>query len=116
MKELTCIICPNGCRLIVDDDLNISGNLCNRGEQFAKQELTNPQRSITSTCKTKFINVPVVPVKTDGTIAKDLIKEIVKEINKVTIIERLGIGEIVIENVLNTGVNIIMCTNILKEE
>lgn len=116
MKELTCIICPNGCHLEVDEALNVSGNMCNRGKEFALQELTNPQRTITSTCKTKFINVPVVPVKSDGTINKDLIKDVVKEINKTIIEEKLGIGDIVIKNVLNSGVNIVVSSNILKEE
>ena len=116
MKELTCIVCPNGCHLIVDDNLNVSGNICNRGKEFALQELSNPQRTITTTCKTKFIDIPVVPVKTDGTINKDLIQDVVKEINKITIEEKLGIGDIVIKNVLNTGVNIVMSSNILKEE
>ena len=27
MKELICIMCPKGCRLTVDDDLNVTGNL-----------------------------------------------------------------------------------------
>ena len=115
MKELTCIICPNGCQLTIDADLNVSGNMCDRGKQFALQEIQNPQRTITTTCKTKFIGYPVVPVKSDGTINKDLIKDVIKEINKITISDKLGIGDIVIENVLNTGVNIVLSSNILKE-
>lgn len=115
MKELTCIVCPNGCRLTIDDDLNVTGNICKRGEEFAKQELTNPQRSVTSTCKTSFIDYPVVAVKTDKTVNKDMVKDVIKEINKITIDSRLGIGEIVIKDVLKTGVNVVLCTNDLKE-
>ena len=116
MKELTCIICPNGCHLLIDDELNVTGNICNRGVGFAKQELTNPQRSVTTTVKTTFKNNPVVPVKTSGTVNKDLVIKVVEEVNKITVSNKLGINDIVIKNVLNTGVDVIMCSNALMEE
>ena len=53
MKELTCIVCPRGCRLKVDDDLNVTGNFCPRGAQYAKDELTDPKRMITSFVRVK---------------------------------------------------------------
>ena len=115
MKEFTCIICPNGCHLSIDDNNVVSGNICKRGEVFALQEINNPQRSVTTTCKTIFKDNPVVPVKTDGTVKKDLVKKVVEEVNKVIIDKPLGIGEIVINNVLNSNVNIIMCSNDMKE-
>ena len=115
MKELTCIVCPNGCHLNIDENMNVTGNICKRGEEFAKQELINPQRSVTTTCKTIFADNPVVAVKLDGTVNKNIVKDIVKEINKKTIDSRIGIGEIVIKDILKTGVNVILCTNDLKE-
>ena len=53
MKELICILCPRGCRLKVDDNLNVTGNFCPRGIIYAKTEITNPTRSLTSTVKIK---------------------------------------------------------------
>ena len=44
MRELICIMCPKGCRLTVDDDLNVSGNSCVRGVTYGKQEVTDPRR------------------------------------------------------------------------
>ena len=49
MKELICIVCPKGCRLKVDNEFNVTGNGCNRGIKYAKDELTNPTRMVTST-------------------------------------------------------------------
>ena len=115
MREFTCIICPNGCNLMVDDDLNVSGNLCPRGKQFALNEITNPKRTITSTCKTVFNDVPVIAVKTDGEVNKDDVKRVIEEINKVVINKRMKIGDIVINNVLNSGVNIVISSNLLME-
>ena len=116
MKELTCIICPNGCNLIVDDNNVVTGNMCKRGAEFGIEELTNPQRTLTTTCKTAFIDTPVVPVKTDRTIKKELLQEAVKEVNKVIIDKPLKMGDIVIKNILGTDANIVMCSNILKEK
>jgi len=116
MKELVCINCPNGCELIVDENtLEVSGNKCPKGIDFAKNELTNPQRTICSTVKTIFIDCPVLPVRVSKEIPKDKIFDVMKEINKVVVKERIGCGDIVIKNVLNLGVDIIATSERLKE-
>ena len=51
MKEFICIECPKGCRLKVDDEMNVTGNTCIRGKTYAINELTCPKRVITSTPK-----------------------------------------------------------------
>ena len=53
MKEFICIVCPKGCRLTVDDNGNVSGNTCIRGEKYGKQEAIDPKRTLTSTVKIK---------------------------------------------------------------
>lgn len=116
MKELTCIICPNGCTLSIDDELNVSGNLCPRGKEFALNEIKDPKRSITTTCKTIFKNVPVIAVRSDGEVRKDDVIKVIDEINKVVIDSKMKIGDVVIKNVLGSGVNIILSSNALMEE
>lgn len=116
MKELTCIICPNGCNLVIDDNKNVTGNNCKRGIDFAIQELTNPVRTISSTVRTTFPNIPVVSVKLDKEVSKDKIFKCMEEINKVVIDKPLGINDVVIKNVANTDSNVILTTNILKED
>lgn len=116
MQRLTCIICPNGCLLTIDEKGEVSGNICKRGESFAKEEITNPKRSLTSTCKTIYKDIPVIAVRSDGLLPKDLIKDAIKEINKLVIDKPLPIGEVVIKNILNTNVNIILSSNALKEK
>ena len=116
MKELTCIICPNGCSLSIDNELNVTGNLCPRGKEFAINEIKDPKRSITSTCKTVFKDIPVIAVRSDSEVKKDDVKKVIEEINRITIDKRLPIGEIIIKNVINSGVNIILSSNALMEE
>ena len=112
MKELTCIVCPRGCRLFIDDELNVTGNSCPRGAQYAKDELTNPKRMITSVVRVKNREDTVVSVKTSTSIPKRMIFEVMNELNKVGVDAPTHIGDIVIKNVLNTGADIVITKNI----
>ena len=52
MEEYTCIVCPNSCRITVSETkqgLEIHGNQCVRGADFARKEHTEPMRMFTST-------------------------------------------------------------------
>lgn len=119
MKEMTCIVCPNGCRLQIDDsgsELLVSGNQCKRGAAFAATELTHPMRTICSTVNTCFAEIPVVPVRVSAEIPKERIFDVMCEINKVKLTERLGTGDPVIRDVLGLGVDVIVTSDILKGE
>lgn len=110
MKKITCIICPNGCLLEVDkqgDEYIVAGNMCKKGTEFAVNEMTNPKRSVCSTVKTSYESVPRLPVRTEGEIPLECVFKIMGEINKVIIDHPVHSGEIIIKNVLGTGVNII---------
>ena len=112
MKELTCIVCPRGCRLTIDDNLNVTGNSCPRGAQYAKDELTNPKRMITSFVRVKNRENTVVSVKTSTSIPKGMIFDVMNEIDKVRVTAPTKIGDVAIKNVLNTGADIIITKNI----
>lgn len=118
MKELVCIVCPNGCTLHIEGDgkdIKISGQKCRKGLTFAQNEMTNPMRSICSTVRTAFSETPVLPVKVSCEIPKGKIFEVMRKINRVTVQERIGTGDIIIKNVCGTNADIIATSNILKE-
>ena len=111
--ELTCICCPNGCRLKVNKEKKkVRGNKCPRGEEYGINEITNPLRIVTSTVKIKNGEYDVIPVKTEKAISKKLIFKAMEEINKVIVEAPIKMGDIVIENILNTGVNVIATRDI----
>lgn len=113
MKKLVCITCPNGCHLEIDENtLEVKGNKCKRGEVFARAEMTKPTRSVTSTVRTVFENMPVVSVKTNGEIAKDKIMELMKLLKTVTVSDHHKIGEVVLPNVLESGVDVVFTKNV----
>lgn len=115
-KELICICCPKGCHLKVDEkNLTVSGNGCPRGAEYGANEVTNPVRIITSTVKINGGDASVVPVKTEHAIPKGLTMKCMEEINKVQISAPVKIGDIVIENVLGTGINVVATKNVSKK-
>lgn len=108
-QELICIACPMGCHLEidVDNDYAVTGNQCKRGEAYGKKELTNPTRIVTSTVKITGGIYPRIPVKTSGEIPKNLIFKVMNELVTIELVSPITVGEIIINNVLGTGVNIV---------
>lgn len=67
-RELTCISCPMGCQMTVlmdDESIRVTGNACKRGEVYARKEVTNPRRVVTSTVKVNGGEFARVSVKTE---------------------------------------------------
>lgn len=107
MKKFICIECPKGCHLTVDDELNVTGNTCPRGKKYAINEVTCPKRVITSTAVIKSKLVSRLPVMSENEVPKEKMFEVVKEIAKLRLQAPIKCRDVVIENVCDTGVNII---------
>ena len=112
MKEMTCIVCPRGCHLVVDDDLNVTGNFCPRGKAYAISELTHPVRMITSTVRVINRENVVASVKTSEAIDKDKMFDVIDLINSLSIEAPCHVGDVLIHNVFGTNVDIIITKNI----
>jgi CxxC motif-containing protein len=109
-KDLICISCPIGCRLKVTgtpEDLKVSGNSCEKGLTYAHDEITNPTRMICTTVKIKGGIHKVIPVKTDKPIPEKYKLEVVKAVNKIELTSPVTMGDIIIPNLFETGVNIV---------
>ena len=116
VKELICIGCPLGCNLKVEisdnAEMKVSGNNCPRGGIYAKKELTNPTRVVTSTVKVENAAISAVSVRTESDIPKSKIQECVAALKNVELQAPVKIGDIVIENACGTGVNVIATKNV----
>ena len=112
-KELICIVCPKGCHLIIDDNLNVAGNGCNRGIKYGIDELTNPTRMVTSTVVVVNGEIPRLPVVTEKPIPKDKIMEVMQEINKVKVEAPIHIKDVIISNILGLGINVLATRDVL---
>lgn len=111
MRNLTCIGCPLGCSIQVEMEngeiMNVSGNTCKRGDDYARKEVVHPTRIVTSTvCVEKGV-IPMVSVKTETDIPKDKVMDIMKSIKAVKMKAPVHIGDVVLENAAGTGVRVI---------
>ena len=109
-RNLTCIVCPRGCQMVVtlSNDGRVEevvGNFCKRGVAYANDECTNPRRTVTSTMRTA--GGGVVAVKTHGSVPKEKMFDVMAEINRTTADDGVSIGDVLIENVCGTGVNVV---------
>ena len=114
--NLICIGCPLGCPLTVEMEGNevksVAGNTCPRGDAYAKKELTNPTRIVTSTVRVAGGKLPMVSVKTESDIPKSKIFDCVKALKDIEVTAPVKIGDVIVENVAGTGVNIIATKNV----
>lgn len=116
IKELTCIGCPLGCSLSVtlenDTVTAVNGNTCPRGDAYARKEVTNPTRIVTSTVRVNNGVSAMVNVKTASDIPKDKIFDCVAAIRDVVVDAPVAIGDVILADVAGTGVDIIAAKNI----
>ena len=114
IRELTCIVCPRGCQLKVELDdggavVSVSGNLCKRGNVYAVDECTNPMRVVTSTVRCE--DGTVVSCKTNTSIPKSLVFDAMKVINAARAKNNVKIGDVIVENILGTGADVVATSN-----
>ena len=118
MKELVCITCPNSCRMMVEQKGGKwigSGNRCPRGQKFAEDEMTCPKRTFSTTVRTAWKDVPVLPVRISQEIPKENIFDVMEVINRTTVRQSIGRDDVLIPNVLGLGADVIVTSDCLKE-
>lgn len=114
-KEMTCIVCPMGCCLEIETDgshYKITGNRCKRGEEYAVRELISPMRVLTSTVRLKNSYIRKLPVRTNGAIPKSLMFDCIDVLKTIELDPPVKIGDVIVKNILNTGVNVISSRSI----
>ncbi|NLY45806.1 MAG: DUF1667 domain-containing protein [Tissierella sp.] len=110
---MICIVCPIGCHLEVIEDATsesgyiVKGHKCDKGRVYGIKEMINPTRLITSTVIIKGGNLPRLPVRTDKEIPKNKIFDCMKIINEIEVEAPIKMGDILVENILETGSNIV---------
>lgn len=110
-RELICIGCPLGCMVTVEMEQgeikNISGHTCKRGEEYARKEVTNPTRIVTSTVRVEGGHLDMVSVKTESDIPKGKIFECVAALKDICVKAPVHIGDVIVSDVAGTGVNMV---------
>ncbi|MHA1215393.1 MAG: DUF1667 domain-containing protein [Candidatus Hodarchaeales archaeon] len=110
-KLITCIVCPKGCKITVREEepgkLVMSGYSCKRGKNYATNEFYHPSRLLATTIRIKNARIPLVPVRSKSPVPKELLMDIMDLIASETVEAPVKMGDVLIENILDTGVDII---------
>lgn len=111
IKNLVCIVCPLGCdlRAVTSGGRigEITGNTCPRGAEYARKELTDPRRVLTTTVSVRGGHLPAVSVKTLSDIPKDKIFQCMGELKNVVLEAPVDRGQVVSEDIAGTGVSVV---------
>jgi CxxC motif-containing protein len=117
-KELICIGCPMGCSLEIELEGDIvkkvSGNTCKIGENYAIKECTNPMRIVTSSIVVINGDTDMLSVKTEKDIPKNKIWDCIRELKDIKVNSPVNIGDIIVENIAETGVNVVATRKVNK--
>lgn len=117
-KDLICIGCPVGCSLQVILEqgkvVEVRGNSCPKGKSYGEKECTNPTRIVTSLVKVKGGEIKVVSVKTEKDIPKEKIIQCIEDLKGIIVEAPVNLGDIILENVAHTGVNVIATKSVLR--
>lgn len=112
-RIMTCIACPQGCRLEIEADgsrvISVAGNKCDRGDTYARQEVEAPVRTLTTSVLTKGLELKMLPVRTSGPIPKEKLFEAMEAVKRITVTSPVKAGEVVAENLLGLGANLLAC-------
>lgn len=110
-RRLTCIICPKGCSLRVRLEAGrvtlVEGNHCKRGAQYAEKEVTNPTRTVTTIIPVRGGREKMLSVKTRTDIPKAKVQACMRALKNVTAEAPVQIGNVILADVVETGVDII---------
>ncbi|HOO31679.1 MAG TPA: DUF1667 domain-containing protein [Thermotogota bacterium] len=116
-RKITCISCPLGCELSVEfdsDTVNVTGNRCPRGAEYAINEIRNPKRVVTSNVRVVGGKYPLASVKTTGAIPKERIFDLIEKLKDISLEAPVKIGQIVYSNLFDTGFDVVVTRPIEK--
>jgi CxxC motif-containing protein len=111
-RKMTCIQCPKSCSLAVDIEdgrvVHVNGNLCPKGEEYAKEEIENPSRILTATVLAQGLSLRMIPVRTDKPVPKARMREAASEIRKIRVTRAMKAGDVLVGDFCGLGLDLIV--------
>lgn len=119
-KSITCIICPNGCRMEAEyreeTGLIMDGFRCERGREYGKNEFFTPKRIFTSSIRISGANRKMLPVRSEGPVPKEKLIDCMKEIRKISLQAPIAEHQVIIPDILHIGTDIVSSMTIEREK
>lgn len=117
VDRLTCVLCPVGCELEVGRDaageLEVRGNQCDKGVPFAVEEVLRPMRNLATSVPVRGSAARMVSVRLSGPVPREMIFPVLAEVRKLRPEAPVRRGQVLVANVLDTGVDVIATRTVL---
>lgn len=111
LDRLTCVLCPVGCELEVREGaaggLEVQGNQCEKGVPFAVEEVLRPKRNLATSVPAAGTAAMMISVRLSGPVAREMVFPILAEIAKLRPAAPVRRGQVLVADVLGTGVDVI---------
>lgn len=118
-RKITCIECPTGCTVTVAVEdgkvVRVDGFGCRRGRDYAISEVEQPERLLTTTVPACNLAVRMVPVRTSRPIPRDMRTQAMETIRQVRVRHAVKVGDVIIENLLGLGVDVVATREIVSD-
>jgi CxxC motif-containing protein len=118
-QRLSCIVCPLSCegKVVYENGQikEIIGFACQRGLNYAREEVTAPKRTLTTTLRIRNGELPLLPVVSKPTLPKDQVVACARYLATVTVEAPVQEGDVVYGNILDLGVDIVATRDILQK-
>lgn len=119
-KTITCTVCPNGCLVEAEytckEDLVLTGYGCKRGIKYCEDECFAPKRTFTSSVRINGAGRAMMPVRTNASIDKDMLMRCADEVHTITVEAPVKNHEVIRENFLGTGADLIATMTLERED
>ncbi len=109
-KTITCILCPNSCEITFD----LLGGMCGKGAEYVKNEILDPKRTLTTSVKVLGGVMPLVSVKTTGTIPKEKLREAMRLVSTITVEAPVKSGQVLQSDFIDEGISLIATKSVAK--
>jgi CxxC motif-containing protein len=121
MKQMTCILCPNGCELDVTysgeptaEAIRVEGSLCPKGDDYALEELLHPKRTLTTSVLVRGGDQPQASVKTTAPIPRESVVSAREALRGAVLDAPVAIGDVVARNVAGTGIDVVVTRTVAR--
>ena len=116
--QFICVVCPISCPVNAEwndtELLSIDHAQCKLAWEFIGSEIFDPRRTVTSTVLVEGAGLPLVSVKTDSPVPKDRVMDVMDRLADVVVRAPVGIGEVLVPDILGTGSNIVATREVPK--
>jgi CxxC motif-containing protein len=109
--KFTCVVCPTSCVVNAEwNEIELQDTdhaQCKLAWEYIRGEIFDPRRTVTSTVRVEDGEIPLVSVKTEPSVPKAKVFDIMKHLAHVVVKAPVNVGDIVVTDILGTGSNIV---------